>query len=223
LNAGFVVPAAYQYRAALHTFPHYARALAGMAVVETALGHATSAVRYYRQAIDVVPLPQYVIGLGDLYTMLGKTRAAGREYALISFMNRIFALNHVQFGIEMAQFDADHNRDLPAALRIAQETARERHDIGTMDTFAWVLYKNGRYTQAWKAEKAALRLGTHFAPYYFHAGMIQAALGNVTEAQSYLSSALMLNPNFSVLLAPVARAELLHLNSIATSHNAARK
>jgi tetratricopeptide (TPR) repeat protein len=189
-----------------------------MAAVEIVLGHPRSAISYYRQAIAVVPLPQYVIGLGDLYTKLGNQRAAAQQYALISFMNRIFAINHVQFGIEMAQFDADHNRNLADALRIAQQTAGERHDIQTMDTLAWVLYKNGRYARAWTAEKQALRLGTHFAPYYFHAGMIQAALGHVTEAQSYLSSALMLNPNFGILAAPVARAELMHLNAIVARH-----
>ena len=221
-NAGFVVAAEYQYRAALRTFPHYARALAGLATVEAALGHPRSAIHYYQQAIVAVPLPQYVIGLGDLYTSLGNRKAAARQYALISFMNRIFTVNHVRFGIELAQFDADHNTNLAGALRIARDTARERHDVQTMDTLAWVLYKNGRYAQAWKAEKQALRLGTHFAPYYFHAGMIQAALGNVTEAQSYLSSALMLNPNFSVLYVPVARAELAHLNAVATAHHADR-
>ena len=65
-NAGFVLPAEAQYRAALHMFPHYARALAGMATVELALGHRAAAVKYYKQAIAVVPLPQYVTSLGDL-------------------------------------------------------------------------------------------------------------------------------------------------------------
>jgi tetratricopeptide (TPR) repeat protein len=222
-NAGFVLPARYEYRAALTSFPHYARALAGMAAVEIALGHRRAAVRYYQQAIEVVPLPQYVIGLGDLYASMGNRAAAEKEYALISFMNHIFTINHVQFGPEMAQFDADHNRNLAQALRLARAAAGYRHDIQTMDTLAWVLYKNGRYPQAWNAEEQALRLGTRFAPYFFHAGMIQAAEGHVTEAQSYLSSALMLNLNFGVLQVPVARAELTKLNALSTSSAAKKK
>lgn len=222
-NAGFVLPAQQEYRLALKSFPHYARALAGMATVEIALGRTGAGIRYYRQAIDVVPLPQYVIGLGDLYTRLGNRAAAEKEYALISFMNHIFTINHVQFGPEMAQFDADHNRDLVHALQLARTASTQRHDIQTMDTLAWVLYKNGRYAQAWKAEQQALRLGTRFAPYFYHAGMIQAALGHTTEAQSYLSSALMLNPNFGVLAVPIARAELSKLNAASTSPAAGKK
>lgn len=216
-NAGFVLPAQGQYRAALKSFPHYARALAGMAAVELALGHPQAAIHDYQQAIEVVPLPQYIIGLGDLYASLGKRAQAEKEYQLISFINHIFTINHVQFGPEMAQFYADHNRNLVQALHLGTAAAGERHDIQTMDTLAWVLYKNGRYAQAWRAEKQALRLGTHFAPYYYHAGMIEAALGHTTEAQSYLSSALMLNPNFGVLAVPVARAELAKLNGRSTS------
>ncbi len=222
-NAGFLLGAEYEYKVALRTFPHYARALAGMATVEFSLGHTAAAVRYYKQAIAVVPLPQYVIGLGDIYTKLGEARAAKKQYALIGYINHIFAINHVRYGIETAQYDADHNQDLANALRIARSEAQHRHDIQTMDTLAWVLYKNGRYAEAWKAEKQALRLHTHFAPLYFHAGMIQAKLGNLIEAQSYLHSALMLNPNFHPIFASVARDELLRLNHQATTSSSDRQ
>ncbi|GAC1328053.1 MAG: hypothetical protein NVS2B16_29930 [Chloroflexota bacterium] len=212
-NAGFVAVAQQEYAAALHTFPHYARALAGMAAVQTALHHPRAAIAYYRQAIAVVPLPQYVTSLGDLYTALGQRQAARQQYALIAFIDRMFALNHVRYGVETAMFDADHNQNLADALRIARSEAQLRHDIQTDDTLAWVLYKNGMYRQAWHAEQQALRLGTRYAPYFFHAGMIQSKLGNVTEAQSYLHSALMMNPNFGVLYEPVAHAELQRLNA----------
>jgi tetratricopeptide (TPR) repeat protein len=81
-----------------------------------------------------------------------------------------------------------------------------------MDTLAWVLYQNRKYGDAWNAEKQALRLGTHFALFYFHAGMIQEKRGNLVKAQNYLSQALMLNPNFSILYAPAAQRELVKLN-----------
>lgn len=222
-NDGFVLPAEQEYRAALRTFPHYAAALAGMAAVQNALGHPQAAVRDYQRAIAVVPLPQYVTALGDLYARLGNQEAARRQYALIRFIDRIFAVNHVRYGVETAQFDADHNQRLGEALSIARAEAAVRHDVQTMDTLAWVLYKNGRYAEAWRAEKEALRLGTHYAPFYFHAGMIQAKLGNLVEAQSYLSMALMVNPNFSVLNAPVARAELLRVSKKVEARSATAK
>jgi tetratricopeptide (TPR) repeat protein len=153
---------------------------------------------------------------------MGNVRAAGQEYALIRFIDHIFAINHVQYDIETAAFDADHNQNLAQALRIAQSVATVRHDVTTEDTLAWALYKNGRYSEAWSAERQALRLGTQYAPFYFHAGMIQAKLGNAVEAQSYLHSAIMLNPNFSVLYAPVARAQLIQLDRMAAAQRTAR-
>ncbi|HEX6507868.1 MAG TPA: tetratricopeptide repeat protein [Chloroflexota bacterium] len=212
-NDGFVLGAESMYRTALQTFPHYAPALAGLATVEYSLGHPRAAIRYYRQAIAIVPLPQYVTGLGDLYTHLGDTRDAARQYALIHFIDHVFAINHVRYGVETAQYDADHNVNVAQALQIARSEARTRNDSLTLDTLAWAMYRNGLYADALRTEQKAMRLGTHYAPYLFHAGMIEARLGNVEEAQGYLHSALMINPNFGILAAPVARAELDQLDA----------
>jgi tetratricopeptide (TPR) repeat protein len=211
-NAGFVLGAEQQYRAALHTFPHQASAMAGMAQVEIALGHPKAAIRWYRKAIAVVPLPQYITGLGDLYTSLGKTADAARQYATVGLIQRIYRINHIRFGVEEAQFDADHDVHLAQALAIARREAQTRRDSFTMDTLAWALYKNGQDAQALKAEKSALRLGTRYALYYFHAGMIEAKLGNRVEAQSDLQNALMTNPNFHPVFARTARLELQRIN-----------
>lgn len=216
MGDAYVLSAEQMYRTALRTFPHYAPALAGLATVELARGHTARAARYYQQAIAIVPLPQYVIALGDLYVAAGNRRAAQQQYALVQFIDHLFAINYVQYGIETALFDADHNRDLPQALSIARATEQTRHDVTTEDTLAWVLYKNGRSTEAWKAERRALRLGTKNALLDFHAGMILAARGDVFGAQHFLSGALTLNPDFHVLYAPVARAELRRLSALAT-------
>jgi tetratricopeptide (TPR) repeat protein len=212
-NTGAVIPAQQQYESALKTFPHYARALAGLAAVDAALHRPKAAEALYRQAIAAVPLPQYLTALGDLQASMGDMSAANRQYATIHFIEHLFTINHVRYGVEEAQFDADHNQSLGSALTIAQREAQTRHDYLAEDTLAWALYRNGRYADAWKAEQQALKVGVHLAPLYYHAGMIQAKLGDVTEAQSYLQNALMTNPNFSPLYVPVARAELLRLNA----------
>jgi tetratricopeptide (TPR) repeat protein len=183
-------------------------------VAEFALGNRSRAVKDYQQAVAIVPLPQYVIGLGDLYTRIGDIKDAASEYALVQFILHIFRINHVKYDIELAQFYADHNQHLSDALRLAESTAAIRHDVFTEDTLAWVLYKVGRYAGAMKAEKLALRLGTKEGLYYFHAGMIESKLGHIEGAQAYLSDALMVNPNFSLLYPPVARAEIHRLAGV---------
>jgi tetratricopeptide (TPR) repeat protein len=219
---GAVLPAAAEYRAALKAFPHYARALAGLATTQAAIGNTKAAEKLYREAISIVPLPQYLTSLGDLQASLGDRAGAARQYATIHLIEQLFAINHVRYGVEEAQFDAEHNQNLTSALKIAERETQTRHDYLAEDTLAWALYKNGQYSEAWKAESSAMRLGTRLALLDFHAGMIQAKLGHLVEAQSFLHNVLMVNSHFNPLDAPVARAELLHLNQLAAHGSNAR-
>ncbi len=57
----------------------------------------------------------------------------------------------------------------------------------------------------------ALKLGTKDAGMFYHAGMIQAALGEKEKAREYLKRALETNPHFSVLQAEKAREALKKL------------
>ena len=57
----------------------------------------------------------------------------------------------------------------------------------------------------------AMKLGTKDAMLYFHSGMIQYRLGNEAKARERLSSALSLNPHFSLLQSGIARQTLSEL------------
>ena len=61
---------------------------------------------------------------------------------------------------------------------------------------------------AGRAAMQALRLGTEDASLYFHAGMIERALGNKAAARDYLARALTINADFDPLQARVARESL---------------
>ena len=54
----------------------------------------------------------------------------------------------------------------------------------------------------------ALRLGTQDARLFYHAGMIEQALGNRRNAVKYLQFALKINPSFDILQAEAARQTL---------------
>ena len=99
---------------------------------------------------------------------------------------------------------ADVNRVL-AKTRVEMKT---RHDVYGYDLFAWALYKQGHYAAAHDAMVHALAQHTEDAQLYYHAGMIERAVGNTTLARTYLDQALALNPSFSVTGARVARAAL---------------
>lgn len=205
--------AEHEYRASLRTFPHEIYALAGLARLYAGEGRYRDAVSYYNQVIGQIPLPQYVIALGDTYAQMGRPAQAAKQYALVDYIFHLYDVNHINIGIDRAQFYADHDRNLKEALQLARAEATWRHDIRTMDTLAWVLYKNHRYHEALAAEQQALRLGTRDTGYYYHLGLIYQALGDLPAARSYLQGALMLNPYFDVRQAPAAVAALRRLGS----------
>jgi Flp pilus assembly protein TadD len=76
---------------------------------------------------------------------------------------------------------------------------------------AWALFRNGEFAEAREASRQALRLGTQNAFFHFHAGMIEAALGDRAAAATHLQTALDLNPHFSLRYAAEARDTLAAL------------
>jgi Tfp pilus assembly protein PilF len=60
--------------------------------------------------------------------------------------------------------------------------------------------------------REALKLGTRDARLFFHAGLIEARLGNRQAARDYLTRALAINPRFHVLHADIAVQMLRELN-----------
>jgi tetratricopeptide (TPR) repeat protein len=123
-------------------------------------------------------------------------------------MERLAAAQSASYGREAAIVLADHDRDLPDALRIARADVARRPDVYGHDVLAWTLHKNGRHAYAKRAAARALRLGTEEAVFHYHAGMIALALGHSRAAARHLARALAINPTFDVRHASMARATL---------------
>lgn len=211
-NAGQLADAEREFDRALYTFPDYHLALAAKARARLNAGDTNKAIEFYRRAIERVPLPEYVIALGDLYTKLGQAEEAKRQYALVEFVERAGSTKDT-YSHQLALFWADHDMRLDDALAAAERERAVRRDIYTCDTLAWVLYKKGRLTEAKTAMDEALRLGTRDARMLYHAGMIASALGDRRAAAKSLKEALAINSSFDVLQADVARQTLVTLKT----------
>jgi tetratricopeptide (TPR) repeat protein len=205
LNSGHPRAALVQMREALTLFPGYYFALDGLAQAQLGLGRIRSAQVAEQQAVDRVPLPQYVALLGDLDAALGHPVAAQHEYALIGVIERLLAANGVRNDLDIALFDVDHGVAPPHALHLARRGYAERPSIFGDDVLAWALARNGRCSEALRYSTRALRLGTQDALKFFHRGWIESCLGHRAEAADWYRRALALNPHFSILWAPVAR------------------
>ncbi len=204
-SVGKIGAAATEYRAALVAFPGYVYAYDALAQVEAARGRLRAAIALEQRAVETIPLPQFVISLGDLYRLSGREGAARRQYALVGVIQRLLVANGVKTDLETALFDVDHAIRLPRALALARLAHRERPSIDGDDVLGWALARNGRCGEALGYSQRALRLGTHDALKFFHRGMIERCLGHRAAALFWLGRALRLNPHFSLLWVPVAR------------------
>ena len=194
-----------EFRAALFVFPGYVYAYDQLALVAAAHGRVRRAIALERRAAEVVPLPQFVATLGDLYRVGGDEASARRQYRLIGAIQRLLKANGVKTDLETALFDVDHDIRPRHALALARLAHAERPSIDADDVLAWALARNGRCTEALHWSKRALRLGTLDATKFFHRGMIERCLGHGAVARMWFRRALALNPHFSLLWAHVAR------------------
>jgi tetratricopeptide (TPR) repeat protein len=188
------------YSASLERLPGYVHALAGLARVRTAQGRETEAVELYEQAIAAVPLPEFVIALGELHEVAGRAEAAAEQYALVGAMQRLFAAEGAVVELELALFEADHG-DPARAVELASAAYAERPGIRSAETLAWALHRAGRSAQARPLIEEALRLGTQDATLYARAGLIARGQGDAVAVESYLAQAAAISPHLPPLLA----------------------
>lgn len=212
-NAGDLAEAERRYQQAIQTLDGYVFGLAGLARVAAARGDLHSAIAMYREATAIMPLPEFVIALGDVYAAAGSVDEAAQQYELVEAMQRLYEANGVDTDVEMALFAANHGLAVDRVLVRARAGYQKRPSIYAADVLAWTLYKTGDYGEANRYAQEALKLGTRDARLYFHAGMIAAALGSREEAIAHLEKALAINPYFSVLESQQAADELQRLRN----------
>jgi tetratricopeptide (TPR) repeat protein len=206
-NTGRLDEAAKAYRKALARLPGYVHAEAGLARVEASEGHYRIAIARLRNVVGVLPVPAYVIMLGDVLHVSGHVREARREYALVEAIERLFEANGVRTELQTAVFDLDHGRNVADALKRARAAYRSAPGIYAEDALAWGLLRAGRCERARSHSAHALRLGTRDALLVFHRAMIERCQG-AASAGSWFRRALAINPHFSFLWAPAARKAL---------------
>lgn len=199
-----------QFRAGRDVAPSYTPLLAGRARVAAARGEIELALESWNEVVERLPEPTYLAELGDLYASIGRQGEADAQYELIGVVEQLFVAAGADLDLEQALFAADHG-DPARALEVAERTWRSRRSVHAADAYAWALHVSGRSDEALELAEQAARLGTRSALFDYHRGMIQLAIGDEDAARRSLTSALDLNPHFSVLHAPIAEAALVEL------------
>ena len=201
LATGQVPAAAHAYREALNSLPGYPAASAGLARVDIAHGKLAPAIRRLRAVVARLPLPEYVIALGETEQVAGRPAAARRDLALVGVEERLLAAAGVNTDTELAVFEADHGS--PArAVALARRAWAAAPSVRSADALGWALRARGgspRAALGWA--RHALSLGTRDATFLAHAGLVAAAAGDRADAQRWLTGALAHRAALSPLLA----------------------
>ncbi len=198
------------YESVLNVVPDHAAAIAALGRLAVRRGDLVEAARRFEKASAILPLPEYVIALGETREVAGDLKAAGESYDLARAETGLFQAAGVDVDLELALFEADHG-DATTALKLAEESYATRRTVRTSDALAWANHRAGNDGNAARLSKEALRLGSRDPLLLYHAGMIALASGDEAAARQHLSDALAIDPGFSPTSAAAARATLTAL------------
>jgi tetratricopeptide (TPR) repeat protein len=206
-DGGDYAAAERAYRAALTTDPGFPAAVVGLARVEAARGDYDPAIRRLRELVQRLPLPEYVIALGDTERAAGLNVAAERDYRLVGVETRLLQANGVNTDAELALFEADHG-DPAQAMDLAARAWAAAPSVRSADAFSWALSAAGRDAEALRMSERAMRLGSRDPSFLYHAGMVARRAGEAQRAKGLLSKLVAQSPNFNPLYGPRAERAL---------------
>ena len=196
---------------ALVIFPKYHYALGNLAKVRIAQKRYDDAVALLQQRYDDAPHAENLYDLAEALTLAG--RAGDAKKAFVEFETKSLAESSRKDNSsrELVFYYADHANQPAKALAIAQQEYAWRHDVYTLDAYAWALHVNGQDAEASKQMDAALAVGTRDSKIFVHAGEIALKLGDHAAAERYLRQSVLLHATGSeqarLLLAGLARSE----------------
>ena len=176
-----------QFEHAAFTFENHPYALAGLARVKIAENDLVGALGLYERLHGYAQTPETAAMLGDLQARLGHAGRAEAFYIEAERLERDGWASEEPQPQALARFLAERGRNIPEAVRLAEEAVGRRHDILTMDALAWSYYKAGRLHEASIAADGAVRTGTRDPRILYHAAAIKKAVGDRPAAAALLA------------------------------------
>ncbi|MEA2389553.1 MAG: hypothetical protein QOG41_2326 [Thermoleophilaceae bacterium] len=207
LDRGRVAAASRAYRTALLRQPGFPAAGAGLARVAAARGDLPAAIRRYRAVVARLPLPEYVVGLGEAELAAGRPGVARRDLALVGAEEKLLHANGVNTDVDLALYEASHG-DPRRGVALARRAYAAAPSVRSADAVGWALTRAGQPRGGLAYAHRALRLGSRDPLFLLHAGIAARGAERPDEARRLLAASLALNPRFSPLWAPRARRAL---------------
>ncbi len=178
---------------ALAAFPGYHYALRNLGKVREQQKRYDEAVALFQQRYEAAPHAENLFDLAEALQMAGRTAEAKTAFAQfetksLAETDRADNSNH-----ELIMYYADYANEPAKALEVARREYARRHDVFTLDCYAWALHVSNQDAEARKQVETALAVGIQDANMLRHAGEISLKLGDRAGAERYLQQAAALN------------------------------
>ncbi len=209
LEMGNLTSAESMSERALSLQPEDPRALLVLAEVRILQGKPSDSVQLLQQSYKALPQTTTLYSLAEAMEAAAMKNEAKSKFAEFERQATSESSNPDNANRDLIFYYADHTNNSSKALQIGELEVARRHDVHTLDAYAWALYKNGRYVEAKEQMDLLLKVGVHEAAIFYHAGEIELRLGNNTQAEHYFREAAELNSTGS----QQARAALASVQS----------
>jgi len=193
LMSGKITEADTTLQQALTLFPGYHYALGNLAKVRIEQKRYEDAVALLQQRYDAAQHAENLYDLAEAFELSGHQDQAKKSFAEFETKSQIESVRADNSNRELIFYYADHAH-LPAkVLEVAQAEYARRHDVFTLDAYAWALHVNGRDIEARTQIAAALAVGIRDARMLRHAGEIALSNGDRVAAERYLLDSTRMN------------------------------
>jgi tetratricopeptide (TPR) repeat protein len=157
-------------------------ALRTLADLKSAQHDYAEAVRVRRQVIERARNTKDLYALALVLDKAGQTAEAESAFREFESKARAEQSQTVNANRELVFYYADRCRSPAEALAVASKAAETRHDVETLDAYAWALYRAGKFTDAEALINRALAPGASEANLACHALRIAEATKNQDAA-----------------------------------------
>ena len=144
---------------ALALFPNYHYALANLAKVRSAQKRHAEAADLLKRRYDAAPHAENLYVFAEELERSGRQAQAKAPFA--DFEMRALRESEIwdNANRELIFYYADHARKPAEALRVARLEVARRHDVYTLDAYAWALHRNNKSREAREYMQRALAVG----------------------------------------------------------------
>jgi tetratricopeptide (TPR) repeat protein len=197
LASGSTDAAEKLFQQALTVLPSYPSALGNLAQVHITQKRYAEAVVLLQQRYRGATRAEYLYDLAEALQLAGRDTEARKAFADFETKSLAESVCKDNSNRELVFYYADHAHQPARALEVAKQEYAWRHDVYSLDAYAWALHVNGQDAEARKQIETALAVGIRDSNMFAHAGEIALKLGDRAAAQNYLQEAVSLHASGS--------------------------